>query len=672
MTSKKRLLKITAIVAGIVAFTGYFAFSTFLFSPLEADLEADVAALVPRDVDFYAARARNDEAFGDFPRLAVQDRIDRTDAWQTWIKSPEYADMARDMKLEQSLEQLAQVADQLPLGMQPQDIYGGGDLAVAGYFRGKDLAQADWCAYGRANWLAKLAVALLNTPDVIGLKEQGLTVESGDGWVALSGARLPRKLYIARIKDVVMVATQPELPQKARALEAQAFADSFYQSAIYFDHVQNADRNALRDEVELYVNTKKLQEALQIRGPLPNPGAQDFGEALLGRLVQAPAVKSVVGTLDLSQEFRLDLHGEFTSEAITPEMARIYRARGFDNEELLREGAILAPADAAFFAYLRAPTGDLLRNMVASMEPALRTNLEDLFRNTGKYPTLDGLVSELDGALRDRAAFIVRPNDYTPDPNGPPNDGGVVPAWALVLWPKNVDAVVALRDTIGTNSAKFGLQGRTPGEAGYFRNVLNEGGGFEIREFWSRFVPGTGMIATCNAGGMTIVSNSFKMLSHILLTATQNSAQYPRLADDPTFLALTRTMRTGGHIAAYVNPKSLVPVLRLGARRQAEDALVVDWRAERARLEDKVLRERFPGEKRGQLSPAVQEQVDAVVDPQLEKMERDLQTQQVPQLMAAQERLYTYASAMRAGMVMLRLDPKSFELSVRAIVPLPE
>lgn len=669
MSAKKRILKITAIVLGVVAFTGYFAFSTFVFNPLESDLQADVAALVPRDVDFYASRARAGEAFSDFPRLAAQDRLDRLDAWRTWTGSPEYAELAREMKLDASLAELARVADQLPLGQQPTDVWGGADLAVAGYFRGKDLAQADWCAYGRCNWLAKLGVALLRRPGVLGLDAQGVVVETGDKWVALSGRGLPRKLYLARLADVVMVSTTPDMPAKAWALESQAFADSFYQSAIYFDHVQSASRNALRDEFELYLNAKKLQEALQVRGPLPNTASQDFGPALLGRLVQLPAVKSVVGVVDAAEEFKADLHGEFTSEAITPEMARLYRARGFDNDELVREAAILAPADTAFFAYMRAPTGDLLRHMTAAMEPALRTNLEDLFRNTGKYPSLDALVAELDGALKDRAAFIVRANDYQVDPNGPPNDGQPVPAWALVLWPKNAETIRALRDTIGTNSAKFGLQGRTPGEAGYFKNFTK---GFEIREYWSRFVPGTGMIATCNANELTIVSNSFQMLSHILLTATQESAEYPRLADEPTFLALARTLEKGGHLAAYVNPKALVPVLRIGTRRAAEDSIVVDWKAERARLEDKALREQFPGSRRGQLSPDVQEKVDAIVDPQLVQMEKELREQRVPQLMAAQERVYTYLSAARAALAVLKLDPKTFDLSVRAVVPLPE
>jgi hypothetical protein len=669
MSAKKRILKIAAIGAGVVAFAGYFAFSTFVFNPLEGELEADVAALVPRDVDFYVARADLKDAFGDFPELAVQQRLDRSDAWRAWLDSPRKRQLEQALDLDRSMARLREVSARLPLGQKPIDVFGGEDLAVAGYFRGSDLAQADWCAYGRCNWLGKLAVAALDHSEALGLAAQGLAVQKGERWHSLSGGGLPRTLHLARLRDVVMVATRPEMLQQAFALQQNAFADSFHQSAVYFDHVQSAERNARRDEFELYVNLRKLQDALQVKGPLPNPASQEFGEALLGRLVQFPAARNIVGTIDLAEEFKLDLHGDLSSEAVTPEMARIYRSRGFDNNELWGEAARLAPADAAFFAYARLPASEALRAIVASMEPALRVNMEDLFRNTGKYPNLEALVSEVEGALKDRAAFVVRPDDYPAEAEGPPNDGQPTPAWALVLWPRSLAPLVALRDTIGTNSAKFGLQGRRPGEAGYFKLELR---GFQVREFWSRFVPGTGSIVTCDVEDVVIVSNHLRMLDQMILAYTQGGPTSPRLGDEPGFLALTRTMTTGGHVFAYANPRTLVPILREGARRAVEDSIVVDWRTQRASLEDKVLRERFPGQQRGRLSAEVQKQVDELVDPQLEAMEKAIRDEQVPRLLAEREREYAYLSGMRGIAALLKLDPKSFDVTVRAVAPLPE
>lgn len=669
MSAKKRILKIAAIGAGVVAFAGYFAFSTFVFNPLEGELEADVAALVPRDVDFYASRSQLRRAFGEFPDLAAQPRLDRWDAWRAWMDSPQKRELAKALDLDRSLARLREVSEQLPLGQDPIDVFGGEDLAVAGYFRGPDLAKVDWCAYGRCNWMGKLAIAALDHADALGLAAQGLQVKKGERWHSLAGAGLPRTLHVARLRDVVMVSTNDELLEQAFALQANSFADSFFQSAIYFDHVHNAERNALRDEFELYVNLRKLQDALQLKGPMPNPASQEFGEALLGRFFQLPAARNVVGTIDLAEQFKLDLHGELSTESVTAEMSRIYRARGFDEEELLGEAARGAPADAAFFAYARLPAADALRAIVSSMEPALRTNMEDLFRNTGKYQTLEALVTEVEGALKDRAAFIVRPNDYATEVDAPPNDGQPTPAWALILWPRNLAPLVALRDTIGTNSAKFGLQGSQPGQPGYFKRPLY---GFSVREFWSRFVPGTGSILTCDVEDVVIISNHIGMLEQVISTYTRRTSAHRQLADDPGFLGLVRTMPSGGQLLAYANPRTLVPILRQGARRAVEDSIVVDWRTQRASLEDKVLRERFPGQQRGRLSAEVQKQVDDVVDPQLDAMEKSIREEQVPRLLAERERHFAYLSGMRGIAAVVKLDPKRFDLGVRALAPLPQ
>jgi hypothetical protein len=127
-------------------------------------------------------------------------------------------------------------------------------------------------------------------------------------------------------------------------------------------------------------------------------------------------------------------------------MQKFYRSRHFDQTELLFQAAQMAPADTALFAYVRGDLGDTIRSMLAAAEPDLRRNVEDVFRQTRKYPTLESVVAELEGALKDRAVIIVRPNDYPPDKNGPPHNDVPVPAIAAVFWSKNVEAIVRFRE----------------------------------------------------------------------------------------------------------------------------------------------------------------------------------------------------------------------------------
>ena len=131
MSFRKRLLRIFAILLLVALFAGYFAFSTFLFSPLEGDLEADVSTLVPRDVDFFVAKAHLDKDFSPFPRPAVIDALEPTFGWHTFEESETYAQWAA--RMEGPLGQIEQIRSRLR-GLDLLDIFGGRDLAVAGYF----------------------------------------------------------------------------------------------------------------------------------------------------------------------------------------------------------------------------------------------------------------------------------------------------------------------------------------------------------------------------------------------------------------------------------------------------------------------------------------------------------------------------------------------------------
>ena len=55
MSAKKRVLRVGCISLLLLAFVGYFAFSTLLFPPFEGKFKAHVSGLIPRNVDVYLA-----------------------------------------------------------------------------------------------------------------------------------------------------------------------------------------------------------------------------------------------------------------------------------------------------------------------------------------------------------------------------------------------------------------------------------------------------------------------------------------------------------------------------------------------------------------------------------------------------------------------------------------
>ncbi len=666
---KSRLLRILAIVLGVVLFAGYFAFATFLYNPFEGALSEHVAVLVPRDVDFFLGRADLGSAFGKFPHLALEERLVRQPAWQAWAGSTEGRKLAAELKLEETLKELETQAAELPFGMQPQEVFGGQELVLAGYFRGRALEQADWAVYGRTNWLGKLGAALLSYPKSLGLEKRGIKAVVGEGQVALSGGGLPREVFVGRVKDVVIVATRPELLKAAYDLRTAGYADSFYQSAAYNDWIQHASRSTQRDEVELYVNTRKLLENLGFAGPWPDPKSQDFTPALAGRLFQLPSLKNAIGVLGTEGGLQLDLHGEFTSEHINGDMARVYRWRGFD-KPMLEEVARLAPRDTGLFAYMHAPTGEVLRMVRDSMEPAMRQLIEDAFRGTGRYPNLDALIKELDDDFKDRWCLIVRPNDYPPDPEGPPHTTDPVPAIALVLWTKNQPAVEALEKLIGGQGQRFGLQGKDANSGGFFSNSE---AGYSTYEYWSKLgVPGTGVIVAAKAGEMTIITNSLGMMGHLLKTYSVGGEKYPRLSEEPRFSALVQSSIPKGNLALWLHPQTLIPVLRQSAEVRARLQIQFEYKDFRPGEEQKVLREEFAGKKVTELTPDEKQRLDQLVTDRLDALKSKMAAQQVPELIKKEDRLFKTIETCSGALFCLALDPKSFDLSARVLLSLQE
>lgn len=668
MSFKSRILRIALIVLGVLLFAGYFAFSTFFFNPFESALNFDVAALAPRNVDFFVAKARLSDWLSPFPELKHKAAFEKNPAWKSWVESPEWKGLERDLQLEQNLKELKTQLDQIPFGTDLLTVFGGSDLAIAGYFRGADLKQTDWVVYGRANWMGKLGAAALRHPGLIGLEKQGLHAAVEEEYVALSGGQLPRELYITRIKDVVVIATTPELAKKAHELDRKQYEDSLHQSANYHDFIQARERNADADEVEIYVNARKLVENLGFKGEWPNTKSQDFTPALLGRLFQLGSLKNLMGLAGVDGGLQLDFHGEFSSELITKEQEKLYRMRGFDRAQLMGDAGDLCPADAGLFLYAHAHVGDMLRASFAAMEPALRQNIEDAFRSTGKYQNLEQLITQLDAALKDRAVLIVRKNDYPPDAEGPKNHTDEpVPAIALVLWMKEAKLIDELRQTIGEKGQQFGLKGRNETEIGYFKYFE---AGYETREYWSGAIPGTGVIATVTAGDMLIITNCVRMIAHLLKVQTQGGDKYPRLSDDPRFESLVQSALPRSNVLAWLNPATLAPIVREELRYNASSSVNVDWKAITPLEERKILQASYKGRAREQLTEEELVAFEAALDARLAQLEETFKNQQLPVLAGERERWLEWFEATDGVLTMLALDPKSWDFTLRAPIPL--
>ncbi|MEM7517155.1 MAG: hypothetical protein AAF368_09565, partial [Planctomycetota bacterium] len=479
MSLKSRFLRIVLVLLFLLVFVGYFAFQTFLFPPLEGDFDKDMASLIPRDVDFFVSKAEIGDLFDEFPTLAVHEKLEKNDAWETWINSPEYSDFAKEAGVSEALAQIRQIQDQIPLGMDLPTIFGGEDLALVGWFNGKDMAQADWAIYGRANWAGKLGVSALKYPGPLKLEQQGLQATHAEGKIQLSGGQLPRTLHLTRIRDVIVCTTKAEVLDEALDLEARGGKDSFFQSALYYDQIYNHPaRDSKKEDAEVFVDMRAYYEATQTSGRWPDAKSQDVMPRLLARYFQANSIKQVTGIVDVDEGLSVDLHGEFSSELITPLQGRFYRGRKFDRNQI-QNVARFVPEDAALFVYLAGNIGDLLQQVFESLDQDSQNLLNDALAQTDEYTGISQVLDALGSSLKNRLALIMRKNDYPEDANAPPHNDDIVPAVTLIAWMEDEAKIVEVRDQIGGLGSKIGMKGEKPGDGGYYAHSM---AGFATRE----------------------------------------------------------------------------------------------------------------------------------------------------------------------------------------------
>lgn len=671
MSLKSRLLRILLALLGVLAFVGYFAFSTFLFNPLEGRYESDIATLVPRNVDLFVAKARLSDDFKPFPRLAAAEELRGTRAWRALEETPGFAEWSRNADVEGRLAALEAELARLP-GIDVLSVFGGRDLALAGRFRGADPAATDWALYGRANWMGKLAVGALSYPALLGLDAQGLSVAVEDDHVTLSGPRLARELHVTRVRDVVVLGTSLEMVQAARDLEARAGQDSFGQSAVYFDTIQNAERGPRRDEFELFLDWRAFSEAGKRSGRWPDPDAPDYGSRLAGRLFQIGALKELSGVLGFDRGLSAHLLASLSSEMVTPLQTRLYRRRGADRAEILREAAALAPGDSGIFAYLEIGLGDLLRELLAAAEPALRSNLDDVLRSTGSFTGAEALIEELDTLFGGRVALVVRENDYrTNAEKDPPNDGLPTFAVALVLWTDGSEKARArideLQKLIVNHQQSLGLTGRRPGEPGVFYNEVKSG--HTIWEFWSPFITGTGHLATAVDDRRFVLSNSWRMLEQVIATFYAPRERRADLQENPGFKALISEGLPQANLLLWMAPERLGPTVRKLAQTRARNEVLggLELSRERTREEALVLRQEFNGLTQGQLGPDEKARLDGLVDARMEALQERLLSEGIPAKVAAYERQQDMLEFFEAALLMVAFDPKQLELRLGAL-----
>lgn len=671
----KRFLRLALIVLAVLGFTGYFAFTTFLFSPLEGDYEYDIASLVSRDVDLFVARADLVEDFdaelglrraqelaeGPFGGLADEEAL------------AGLVEQYRTLR-----EQVRTQLEQLPVSAHPLEVFGGRDLGLAAYFDSAVPGGTEWAVVGRCNWVAKGAYAALERPGMFGLEAQGLTAEEvEDDVIKLSGGELTEPMFFTRIRDVIVASNGLRMPSEARGFYASSGQDSFFTSPRYHDEI--AKRSENEDDVEVFVRAQGLIDLMAPEEPLLDSRSDRFVEALIARLFTIESASELAGAIGLDRDLvAFDLAGEWDVGRLTDPQRRIYRKDAVDQRDVVRRIGELAPEDAAFVLYAEVDLGELLTQMINSAERAMIDNIvTEIVQPIFGYATIDPLIADFEAAFADRVAIIVGPNRYPQYEDDAPTNDRPTFAWSIALWVDDIDMLYSPDNTRAgllnkledpKHAARLGLEGRD-GAPGIY---TNKDGGFPLTEYWSPFIAGTGHVSTGVSQGVFLLSNHFRMVGEVfkLQAGSEPNSKVDALADRGDFLAMMNNGPSSLSSMAWFDPAAIDGDLVKVMRRRALDDLEsqIDWDVEKPRIQRELLAANFPGERLGALSDDVRAELDMLYLDAADVYRKQFRSERLPQIEADITATLEYLAGIERALFGLRLDDKDFEVDLRLVL----
>jgi hypothetical protein len=662
---RRRLIRILLIVLVVVSFVGYFAFSTFLFNPIEGGYAADLSTLVPRNVTFYVSKAN---LAGDF-EADLTPRFAQTAAGQRLAETPEFQKLASDLNLAGLQEQIGAQLEQLPISVDPLQLFGGRDLALAGYTEGSSIEQARWAAYGRIGWSTKLAYSLIGK-GAVDLGAQGIQVAAQNGVLSFSGGQLTEPLHTARLRDVLVVSNDLELANQASEFAARKGQESLNQSATYHDEIETRVQSG--EEAEVFLRYATLAKSMGWPDDWPSRTSENVAERVLSNVFQLGSLRELRGVADFNGGVDLNLSGGIDGDQLDKTRERLHRRKKIDKRDLALEIARLAPADSGLFAVIEMSIGDLLRSVVDSLEPALVGNLEtEIITPIFGYTNIAPFLADLEAALDDRVALIVRDDDYAREAGDPPNNGRPVLAWTLVLWQSDTTLLEELRSKFASNPQRLGLRGAPRESGGYdsgvYSNIVD--GGTRVYEYWNELVEGTGHVSTASIGDTFLISNHYKMIGSVVASLVSSGGR--SLADEAIYTNSVSAGLDAATLAVWLRPGAIQAKLREQLRIQSEESLEsrINWTVERPRIDREILVREFGGAREADLNDADRMRFNDLSDEAVSRFRSQFRSENLPALVQAGEARLNWVGMAEAALLQLRLEKKGLEFHAKLVLP---
>ncbi len=622
--ASRRFLWILTILFGVLMVL-YFLFVSFLFNPFEDDLE-DIAQIVPREVDYFVRWKAAGEQFSDFPVPRIWGDLEDSAVVRRLREGGELQEWDQELGVARALEDLRSLAESAPVGVDLQTdfmrevaVAGKGSLSFDHAFNGVLLL--------RVSLKVKAGVSLLDYGFIRDKLPSSLAIEA----LPDNLYRLPQfepfgfqDAYLARIRDVILLASREEWIQDARKLEVLAGQGSLAFSSNFSDNV-----TALLAPGDKTLEFYSRWETVAPRvGRFPDPSGS-FWEQVASRFYSTSLMRVVAGYWLPGTRFE----GRFNARVDLGGASRFQRAwfesHGLDLRRL-KDFASKVPDDSFLYGGISGDPGKVFLQWFDSLDDESRRFLDELVVNTGKYQGTGDLLAQVGKALSPGLFLALHPNDYPPDPNDVPHDDAPVPLFLMLGTLRDVQEYEDLLQFFMGNAFRF-----AEGEERPKVQTISLRAGYSGFSFVSPAIPGTGEILVMRESKLVILSNSFKYVNALIDTISRMPRKPGPLSEMKGFQVALEKIRRAPNLFLFLKPSAARSWIDQTAGALAEETFLTDMESVFAReraAETERQRQRLFGQGAQDLSDQDQYRLTEAVDKALLERHRGEEEKQLPVL----------------------------------------
>lgn len=607
----------------------YFLFTLLFFSPFEESF-GKVEYVIPREVDFFVAKAGLDQDITDFPTPDFYRDLEVNHEWRVFKETDMFRELMGGFDIDRMLDEVRTNMQEVPI--DPIKDVLGQEIAVIGTMTEGGAKPFTFLSFARVSTKIKLAYELFLWDMVRGMTGDPMIADSslladpaGYHTLSLSDGQ---EFFLRRELDLLIFGNDEHLMQEVCSLisaESASIDLSLGGTSAYAKEIASLEELET-GHIDFHLNLERIFRLAEFDDHW-RENEVDFSVMTALQIFDPSYFKCATGALTGNEYLDLNANVDFYTEQVREAETGFFNMDSIPIKSKMDFLTGMLPQDVYLAGCINIDVERVLKMMETNLDPDLRRLITDLIREGRRFNTKWDvmetwhLIEKLAKTFGNVVSFALRPRDVDK-----PLIPGVqpVPIIALVLEIRDMTQLMNMEKTL--------IELQTSNRHNF--------------EMWKY----KNQIANCTIKGITtpgaddieqvaytilddryfIFATSAKFVEDML-----NAKMSPNssLKSSTEYQPAAQFIGSHGNMACYLKTDGLKWALHNYAVYWAEINSFIDFTEERARARKRIIQSEYPKYARQPKLPTnIENKVVSLVDAEMDELARRREDDEIPRL----------------------------------------